>query len=217
MLQYSFTISLGFPALLGLFVASLLALALLIRYRYLARYTQLKESALPLPSPPTLATELSPLAMAGLSDRHRSSSYPNYLDDFLSAIRIFGYLEKPVFHELSRHLQTRRLAAGETLDIGGGDFWCVVEGKVQVVSIHDESRLTTSSRLHLSPLALAPPPSTPRSTDITYSTKSLPVVLSRPSSLYYPFSPRTSRLHGHLPKRRTAMCLFGQDLGPILM
>ena len=135
MLQYSFTISLGFPSLLGLFVASLIALTFLIRYRYLARYTQLKEPALPPPSPPLLTNHLSPLTTVGLSDnRHRSSSYHNYLDDFLSAIRIFGYLEKPVFHELSRHLQTRILAAGETLEIGGGDFWCVVEGKVQVVS-----------------------------------------------------------------------------------
>ncbi len=137
MLQYSFTISLGFPSLLGLFVASLIAATFVIRYRYLARYTQLKEPALPPPSPPSLTTELSPLVSHGLSDpRHRSSSYHNYLDDFLAAIRVFGYLEKPVFHELSRNVQTRRLAAGETLEIGGGDFWCVVEGKVQVVRPH---------------------------------------------------------------------------------
>jgi lysophospholipid hydrolase len=135
MLQYSFTISFGFPSLLGLFIASLLALTFVIRYRYLARYTQLKEPALPPPSPPSLTTELSPLVNVGLGDqRNRSSHYHNYLDDFLAAIRIFGYLEKPVFHELSRNLQTRRLAAGETLEIGGGSFWCVVEGKVQVVS-----------------------------------------------------------------------------------
>ena len=135
MLQYSFTISLSFPTLFGLFIATLIALTFLIRYRYLARYTQLKEPALPPPSPPSLATELSPLVNVGLTDpRGRSSSYHNYLDDFLAAIRIFGYLEKPVFHELSRNLQTRRLVAGDTLEIGGGDFWCVVEGKVQVVS-----------------------------------------------------------------------------------
>lgn len=134
-LQYSFTISLGFPHLLGLFLASLVALTFLIRYRYLARYTQLKEPALPPPSPQALNTDLLPLTDRALSDsRNRSSTFHNYLDDFLSAIRIFGYLEKPVFHELSRHLQTRRLAAGETLEIGGGDFWCVVDGKVQVVS-----------------------------------------------------------------------------------
>ena len=123
----------GFPSLLALFVGGLIALTFLIRYRYLARYTQLKEPALPPPSPPTLAAQLLPLSTAGLSEGRHPSAFHNYLDDFLAAIRIFGYLEKPVFHELSRHLQTRRLAAGETLEIGGGDFWCVVEGKVQVV------------------------------------------------------------------------------------
>ncbi|ORY25937.1 hypothetical protein BCR39DRAFT_542645 [Naematelia encephala] len=130
MLHFSLTISLGFPSLLALFIGGLVALTFLIRYRYLARYTQLKETALPPPSPPSLAAQLLPLDVA--DSRSRSSRFHNYLDDFLSAIRIFGYLEKPVFHELSRHLQTRRLAAGDTLEIGGGDFWCVVEGNVQV-------------------------------------------------------------------------------------
>ncbi|WVW84836.1 lysophospholipase NTE1 [Kwoniella bestiolae CBS 10118] len=134
-LHYSLTISLGFPHFLALFAAILLGLFFLVRYRYLTRYTKLKEPALPPPSPPSLTAELLPLDTPGIGindKRSRSGSFHNYLDDFLSAIRIFGYLEKPVFHELSRHLQTRRLAAGDTLDIGGGDFWCVVEGKVQV-------------------------------------------------------------------------------------
>ncbi|WWC88526.1 lysophospholipase NTE1 [Kwoniella dendrophila CBS 6074] len=134
-LHYSLTISLGFPHFLALFAGILLGIFFLVRYRYLTRYTKLKEPALPPPSPPSLANELLPLDTQGIiaSDkRNRSGSFHNYLDDFLSAIRIFGYLEKPVFHELSRHLQTRRLAAGDTLDIGNGDFWCVVEGKVQV-------------------------------------------------------------------------------------
>jgi lysophospholipid hydrolase len=39
----------------------------------------------------------------------------NYLDEFLSAIKVFGYLERPVFHELTRTMQTRRLVAGETI------------------------------------------------------------------------------------------------------
>ncbi|OCF45992.1 lysophospholipase NTE1 [Kwoniella heveanensis CBS 569] len=134
MLHYSLTISLGFPHFLAFFLGLLLALFFLVRYRYLTRYTQLKEPALPPPSPPSLNAELLPDTPGlGLTDnRRRSGSFHNYLDDFLAAIRIFGYLEKPVFHELSRHLQTRRLAAGDTLEIGGGEFWCVVEGRVQV-------------------------------------------------------------------------------------
>ncbi|WVR06474.1 lysophospholipase NTE1 [Kwoniella sp. DSM 27419] len=133
-LHYSFTISLGFPHFLAFFLGLLLALFFLVRYRYLTRYTQLKETALPPPSPPSLTAELLPDTPGlGLTDkRSRSGSFHNYLDDFLAAIRIFGYLEKPVFHELSRHLQTKRLAAGESFEIGGGDFWCVVEGNVQL-------------------------------------------------------------------------------------
>jgi lysophospholipid hydrolase len=135
MLQYSLTISLGFPTLLVLFIASIVGATFIVRYRYLARYTQLKEPALAPPSPQA-TTELLPLSKAALQldEKSRNAPFHNYLDDFLAAIRIFGYLEKPVFHELSRHLQTRRLGAGETLEIGTGDFWCVVEGKVQVVS-----------------------------------------------------------------------------------
>ncbi|WVQ65631.1 lysophospholipase NTE1 [Kwoniella botswanensis] len=146
-LHYSLTISLGFPHFLALFAALLLGLFFLVRYRYLTRYTKLKEPALPPPSPPSLTAELLPLDTPGIGindKRSRSGSFHNYLDDFLSAIRIFGYLEKPVFHELSRHLQTRRLAAGDTLDIGGGDFWCVVEGKVQVFA-PDSSPLSRST------------------------------------------------------------------------
>jgi len=143
MLQYSFTISLDFPTLLGLFIITLISATFLIRYRYLARYTELKDPALP-PSSPQATTELLPLSNAALAlnERSRNAPFHNYLDDFLAAIRIFGYLEKPVFHELSRHLQTRRLGAGETLEIGTGDFWCVVEGKVQVVSYY--SRMVLS-------------------------------------------------------------------------
>ena len=142
MLQYSFTISLTFPILLTLFLASLGVAFFFIRYRYLARYTQLKEAALPIPPPPSIPTDFPDLGLGlGEGGERRTPAFHNYLDDFLSAIRIFGYLEKPVFHELSRHLQTRRLAAGETLEIGNGDFWCVVEGKVQVVSIESAPAL----------------------------------------------------------------------------
>nr|ODN85379.1 lysophospholipase NTE1 [Cryptococcus depauperatus CBS 7841] len=132
-LQYSLTISLGFPHFLALFGGFFIIIFILVRYRYLTRYTNLKEPAL-LPPSPTLANRLLPLDVASLAlsdSQSQVSSFHNYLDDFLSAIRIFGYLEKPVFHELSRHLQTRRLAAGDTLEIGSGEFWCVVEGKVQ--------------------------------------------------------------------------------------
>lgn len=58
---------------------------------------------------------------------------PNYLDEFLSAIKIFGYLERPVFHELTRSMQTKKLIAGETLLLEEEKGFClVVEGMVQI-------------------------------------------------------------------------------------
>lgn len=63
-------------------------------------------------------------AKAGLS---------SYLDEFLSAIKIFGYLERSVFHELTRSMQTRKLIAGETLDLEEEKGFClVVDGLVEI-------------------------------------------------------------------------------------
>lgn len=57
----------------------------------------------------------------------------NYLDEFLTAIKVFGYLEKPVFHELTRTMQTRKLMAGETLMLEEEKgFLLVVDGLVQI-------------------------------------------------------------------------------------
>ncbi|KAJ1959940.1 phosphatidylcholine and lysophosphatidylcholine phospholipase [Dispira parvispora] len=59
----------------------------------------------------------------------------DFLSVFLSSIQIFGYLEQPVFRELARHLQTRRLLAGETMfcdDTHDQNFYIVVDGSVQV-------------------------------------------------------------------------------------
>lgn len=54
---------------------------------------------------------------------------------FLSSIKVFGYLDRPVFHELARHLQTTKLKAGELLfdtNSRDRDFYVVVDGSVQV-------------------------------------------------------------------------------------
>ena len=57
----------------------------------------------------------------------------NYLDEFFSAIKVFGYLERPVFHELTRTMQTRKLIAGETLLLEEEKGFClVVDGAVQI-------------------------------------------------------------------------------------
>lgn len=61
------------------------------------------------------------------------SGFSNYLDEFLSAIKVFGYLERPVFHELTRTMQTRKLIAGETLNLEDEKGFClVVDGMVEI-------------------------------------------------------------------------------------
>lgn len=61
------------------------------------------------------------------------SGLSNYLDEFLSSLKIFGYLERPVFHELTRSMQTRKLIAGETLNLEHEQGFCiVVDGLVEI-------------------------------------------------------------------------------------
>lgn len=57
----------------------------------------------------------------------------SYLDQFLSAIRIFGYLEKPVFHDLTKNMKTQKLDEGEILLLDNSvGFAIVVEGTLDI-------------------------------------------------------------------------------------
>ncbi|RPD57124.1 patatin-domain-containing protein [Lentinus tigrinus ALCF2SS1-6] len=124
-LSYSMTLTLNFWSFALLFLAFAVGLNYWIRFRYLNKYTQLKE-------PPLVkadAQELHP----DVNTPEQPANFHNYLDEFLQAVRVFGFLEKPVFHELARHLQTRRLLAGDTLSLDQDkSFYCVIDGNVQV-------------------------------------------------------------------------------------
>ncbi|KAG6911335.1 hypothetical protein DXG01_001006 [Tephrocybe rancida] len=123
-LSYSMTLTLDFWNFAVLFVVSAIALNYWIRFRYLNDYTQLKE-------PPLVKPDVNELHPDVNSDP--PPTFHNYLDDFLQAVRVFGFLEKPVFHELARHLQTRRLIAGDSMSLDQDkSFYCVVDGMVQV-------------------------------------------------------------------------------------
>ncbi|KAJ7146253.1 hypothetical protein C8R44DRAFT_600464 [Mycena epipterygia] len=123
-LSYSMTLTLNFWSFAIMFVLSMVALNYWIRFRYLNDYTQLKEPPLVKPD----ANELHPDV-----NTDPPPTFHNYLDDFLQAVRVFGFLEKPVFHELARHLQTRRLIAGDSMSLDQDkSFYCVVDGMVQV-------------------------------------------------------------------------------------
>lgn len=83
------------------------------------------------PEPPRKEPQIDLFPDVQDSDSKRGLA--NYLDEFLSAIKVFGYLERPVFHELTRTMQTRKLIAGETLMLEEEKGFClVVDGLVQI-------------------------------------------------------------------------------------
>lgn len=106
-------------------VALVSAASWVVRYRILNMYSRLP----PEPQRKEPDIDLFP-------DTHEDgmkSGLSNYLDEFLSAIKIFGYLERPVFHELTRSMQTRKLIAGETINLEEEKGFCiVVDGLVEI-------------------------------------------------------------------------------------
>lgn len=89
-----------------LFFGSVISWA--VRYRILNKYKWLP----PEPQRKEPEIDLFPDSQEGDS----KAGFSSYLDEFLSAIKVFGYLERPVFHELTRSMQTRKLIAGMAHD-----------------------------------------------------------------------------------------------------
>ncbi|KAG0367532.1 phosphatidylcholine and lysophosphatidylcholine phospholipase [Gamsiella multidivaricata] len=134
LLSWSFTLHLTFTTLL-IAVALLCLLAwTVIRYRVLTKYSRLPHTSL---GKHGSSFDLHPdNPFKSPQEEKEGLSYPDeFLSAFLSSIKIFGYLEQPVFHELARHLQTRRLPAGDTIMQSPDmerSFYIVVDGCVQV-------------------------------------------------------------------------------------
>ncbi|KAI8802399.1 hypothetical protein BJ742DRAFT_832941 [Cladochytrium replicatum] len=131
-LPFSYTLTLQFNVMASI-VLIVLGGYLFIRYRFLTKYSRL-------PIPPranetSASFDLHPDA-TGDPNESRNLGYPDeFWSAFLSSIKVFGYLDRPVFHELARHLETRKLKAGEILFDAGDDdrnFYVVVDGLVQV-------------------------------------------------------------------------------------
>ncbi|KAL0265014.1 phosphatidylcholine and lysophosphatidylcholine phospholipase [Diplodia seriata] len=121
----SLTVTMNATTLLLLFLAVGSTVSWFVRYRFLNMYTRLP----PEPQREEPHVEVFPDTQEGDSKRGLS----NYLDEFFSAIKVFGYLERPVFHELTRTMQTRKLIAGETLLLEEEKGFClVVDGLVQI-------------------------------------------------------------------------------------
>ena len=79
---------LNFWSFAMLFCLCAVALNYWIRFRYLNTYAQLKEPPLLKPD----AQELHP----DVNTTETPPAFHTYLDEFLEAVRIFGFLEKPV-------------------------------------------------------------------------------------------------------------------------
>ncbi|AJS78433.1 Nte1p [Saccharomyces cerevisiae YJM1573] len=76
-----------------------------------------------------------------LKDGNENETFlSSYLDQFLSAIKIFGYLEKPVFHDLTKNMKTQKMDEGEILLLDSTiGFAIVVEGTLQLYHEVDHS------------------------------------------------------------------------------
>ena len=115
-----------------------------VRYRFLNMYARLP----PEPQRKEPQIDLFPDTHEG---GYSKPGLANYLDEFLSAIKVFGYLDRPVFHELTRTMQTRKLIAGETLLLEEEKGFClVVDGLVQIFvkSDRDEKAYEGASWAH---------------------------------------------------------------------
>ncbi|PGG99026.1 lysophospholipase NTE1 [Helicocarpus griseus UAMH5409] len=121
----SLTFTMNFTTLLVILLVLVSTISWFVRYRFLNMYSRLP----PEPQRKEPQIDLFPDTQDGDS----KPGLANYLDEFLSAIKVFGYLERPVFHELTRTMQTRKLIAGETLLLEEEKGFClVVDGAVQI-------------------------------------------------------------------------------------
>ncbi|KAJ5378148.1 Lysophospholipase nte1 [Penicillium cataractarum] len=140
----SLTFTMNFTTLMLILLALVSTVSWFIRYRFLNMYSRLP----PEPQRKEAQIDLFPDVQEGDS----KPGLANYLDEFLSAIKVFGYLERPVFHELTRTMQTRKLIAGETLMLEEEKGFClVVDGLVQIFvkSTRQGNKMGSSEDLHL--------------------------------------------------------------------
>ncbi|KAJ5434700.1 Patatin/Phospholipase A2-related protein [Penicillium cf. griseofulvum] len=139
----SLTFTMNFTTIMLIFLVLVSTVSWFIRYRYLNMYSRLP----PEPQRKEAQIDLFPDIQEGDS----KPGLANYLDEFLSAIKVFGYLERPVFHELTRTMQTRKLIAGETLMLEEEKGFCmVVDGLVQIfVKSARDGKSGSQENLHM--------------------------------------------------------------------
>lgn len=124
-LQISFQVTLSLKWILLLIAITLIALSMIVRYKYLTVYSKFLEE------PDIKDPNLNMLIDS--RTKKKDARFPNFLDGFLSAIKIFGYLDKNVFHELTKNMTTQKLEKYETFVVDEAKgFSIVVDGTVQL-------------------------------------------------------------------------------------
>ncbi|KAJ5550266.1 Acyl transferase/acyl hydrolase/lysophospholipase [Penicillium sp. DV-2018c] len=133
----SLTFTMNFTTLMLILLVLGSTIGWFIRYRFLNMYSRLP------PEPPRKEAQID--LFPDIQEGDSKPGLANYLDEFLSAIKVFGYLERPVFHELTRTMQTRKLIAGETLMLEEEKGFCmVVDGLVQIFVKSSRERKSNS-------------------------------------------------------------------------
>lgn len=142
MLQRQFLVTLSLLLILIYLTITASLSYYIVRHKYLTRYS--KNTLPPKLDKNALKFGLG-LDYDSAGRKKQGADRPkNYLDEFLSAIKVFGYLERPVFHELTKNMTTQKLSPEEVLYLDERlGFSIVVEGTVQVyVKMKDRASST---------------------------------------------------------------------------
>jgi len=109
----SFTVTLDVWGFMYLSTLLVTVGVIFYRYRILNSYSSTLSTGPPSIQKNNNAFDLKP-PDSTLEDQGRQ--YPDeFMNAFLSSIKVFGYLDRPVFQELARNLQTKKLKPGEIL------------------------------------------------------------------------------------------------------
>lgn len=130
-LRRSFSITLQMSSLVIMFLLAAAGVWAVVRYRFMTVYSRLPVDE----ADDETVEDLWLHDNDSVDDISEKSTYTSYFEEFVSAIKVLGYLDKRVFHELTRHMRTYRIDAGETIsleDLNG--FSVVIDGVVQVFS-----------------------------------------------------------------------------------
>eukprot|EP00834_Sanchytrium_tribonematis_P005069 NODE_285_length_10753_cov_0.438615.p1 type:complete len:1012 gc:universal NODE_285_length_10753_cov_0.438615:4751-1716(-) len=127
---FTITLNLSLTSILAFIFLSTILVYYFIRYTWLNQYER----------QPQMIPEKANFQIEGLlqEEPDKSLVYPDeLLGTFLSSIKLFGYLEQPIFNELSKRLSTIRLVKGdylfhETSSYNTHNFYMVVSGSINV-------------------------------------------------------------------------------------